>query len=111
MVRNFTVCQVGYCITREEEAIQDWQAKFRAALFIAEFLHHEPQSVEKIGVARANALFGKSSQTRGRIVRRIAFASNKISIWVKEDVAVFSDEQHKQPVDKAQYLAIVILRV
>ena len=67
--------------------------------------------MEKISVARANALFGKSTQTRGRVVLRVAFATNEISIWVKEDVAVLCDEQHKQPVDKAQYLAIVILCV
>src|SRR5713101_4682250 len=111
MVGNLAVCKVGYGFLREEKAIQGWQAKLRTALFIAEFLHHQPQSVEKISVTCANTLFGQSTQTRGRIVRRVAFASNKISIWVKEDVAVFCDEQYQQPVDKTQYLAVVVLCV
>src|SRR6266566_1568708 len=111
MVSNFTVCEVGDCFPREEEAIQGRDTKFSTALLIAEFLHHESQSVEQIGVAGANTLFSQSPQTRSRIVQRIAFASNKVSIRVKEDVAILRDEQHEQPIDKAQYLAVVVLCV
>src|SRR6266566_1133549 len=36
---------------------------------------------------------------------------NKLSVRVKEDVAVLRDEQHEQPVDKPQYLPVVVLCV
>src|SRR6266566_3502015 len=63
MVSNFADCKVGDCFPREEEAIQSRDTKLSTAHFIAEFLHHESQSMEKIGVARANALFGQPPQT------------------------------------------------
>src|SRR2546429_8347823 len=105
MVGNFAVCKVGYCHPRKEKTIQSRDTKLSTALFISEFLHHEPQSVEKIGVARANAPFRQSPQTSGRIVQRIAFASNKVSMGMKEDVAVLRYKQNDQTGYKAQYLA------
>ena len=77
----------------------------------AELLHDQGQTAVEIDVRRAAAALGQAPQAVGRVVFLIAIAGGRVGLRVEQQVAILGDEQEEQPIDQAQELAVVVLRV
>ena len=108
-IGDLAVCEVRNGLAREEKATQGGQAEFRAAVVVAELLHHKSQPGEEVGVARAEAPLGQTPQPGRGVVQRVALRGGLVRLGMEEQVAILGDEEEDQPVDDAQQLAVVVL--
>src|SRR5712692_7070001 len=60
---------------------------------------------------RAETLLSQPPQPGSGIIQSVVQAGGFIRIRLEKDVAILGNEEHNQPIDDAQDLAIVILRV
>src|SRR5579875_1678713 len=110
MVGKLAAMQVADGLAGKEEAVERGQAQFRATAILAQQIHDEGERVVEVGVARAATASGQLVQALRRVVVQVAFTRGFVSIGSEEDVTILRHEEYDQAIDKAQQLAIIVLR-